>query len=197
MAPPNNPLVVRVAIVMQRDTRQLVNTFHVNKPDAWTMTDLIQLANVVHTWWTTYYKIMVPNTVSLVQIQCRVYNPNVPLAYDLNISPPEAGTRGTTTEPANATLSMSERTGLAGRKYRGRMYLAGLDSASTNQNDTVTSALVTLAANALANLITGALPIPESVSIFHRNTNTFTNVIAYVIENVIDSQRRRLPGRGR
>lgn len=197
MAPPNAPTVCRVAIVMQRDTRQVINTFHVEKLAGWSLSDLVALAAAVHTWWSTYYKPMTTAMYGLVQIQCRVYNPVAPLAYDLNISPTEVGTRPGQAEAGNVTLSMSERTGLAGRKYRGRMYLAGVSETDTNTNDFVASTLVTLAANALANLITGGLPAGNILTIFHRGTNTTTDVIAYVIENIIDSQRRRLPGRGR
>lgn len=197
MAPPNNPLCVRVAVIMAHDTRQVVNTFHVEKATTWALTDLVALANAVQTWWNTYYKLMVPAVFSLTQIQVRVLNPAIPLAFDLNVSPPIAGTRGGNSEAGNVSLSMSERTGLAGRKFRGRMYLGGVSETDANANDTVTSALVTLAANAMANLIAGALPANQFLTLFHRQSNSFTDVISYVIENVIDSQRRRLPGRGR
>lgn len=197
MAPPNNPSVVRVAILMQRDTRQIVNTFHVQKPSAWSITDLAALGTLVKNWWTTYYKPLVPAQYALTGIQCRVYNPSVPLAFDLAVSPPVAGTEGGTAEAGNVSLSMSERTGLAGRKYRGRMYLAGVSESDVTVSDTVNSLLVTAAANAMASLISQLFTNGTTMTIFHRNTNTFTDVIAYAIENIIDSQRRRLPGRGR
>jgi hypothetical protein len=182
---------------MQRDTRQVVNTFHVSRLGGWGFTDMVTLANAVKTWWSAYYKPMLPSQYTLNAIQVRKYDPVAPLAYDLNVSPPEAGTRGTTPEAGNVTLSMSERTGLAGRKYRGRMYLAGIGTGDVSTTDTVVSALSLLAANAIAALISTSLPPGVVLGLFHRNTNTITDVIAYVIENVIDSQRRRLPGRGR
>jgi hypothetical protein len=197
LTPPNNPRVARVAMIMQRDTRQVVNTFHVQKTAAWTAGDLSSLALAVKVWWTTYYKPMIPSQYALTQIQVRVYDPVAPLAYDLNVSPPEAGTRGTTPEAGNVTLSMSTRTGYAGRKFRGRMYLAGIGTGDISVTDTVVSALSTLAANAIATLIASALPAGMALTLFHRFTNTFTDITAYVIENVVDSQRRRLPGRGR
>jgi hypothetical protein len=197
MAPPNNPLVAKVALIMGRDTRQIVNTFHCLKPGGWSASDLVSLANLVKTWWDSYYKVMIPTNYALTQIQVRVYNPTVPLAYDLNVSPPIAGTRPGNAEPGNATMSMSERTGLAGRKYRGRMYLAGLAQPDVTQSDTVISFITAAAANAMANLISQLFLNNTELSIFHRNSNTVTEVIAYVIENILDSQRRRLPGRGR
>ena len=182
---------------MQRDTRQVVNTFHVAKVIPWSITEMVDLAARVHTWWSTYYKLMVPSQYALTQIQVRKYDPTAPLSYDLNISPPEVGTRTGSAEPGNVSLTMSERTGLAGRKYRGRMYIGGISNNDVTINDTVISALISLAANAMANLISGALPASSDLAVFHRNTNTYTEVIAYVIENILDSQRRRLPGRGR
>lgn len=197
MAPPNNPDVCRVALLMSRDTRQIVNTFHVEQVGGYTIGDLTTLGAAVKTWFDTYYKLMLPLNYVLNTIQLRVYNPVVPLALDYAVSPPIAGTRPGVAEAGNVSLSMSERTGLAGRKYRGRMYAAGLSETDVSATDTVSSAVVAIAANAMANLILSALPATMDLSIFHRNTNTATEVISYVIENILDSQRRRLPGRGR
>jgi len=197
MAPPNNPNVVRAALIMARDTRQIINTMHIDQPGGWTLGDLTTLGAALKTWFDTYYKLLLPSAYSLNTIQLRVYNPAVPLALDYSVTPPIAGTRPGAAEAGNVSLTMSERTGLAGRKYRGRMYVAGVSETDVSATDTISSTVVALASNAMANLIVSALPGIASLNIFHRADNTTTEVISYVIENILDSQRRRLPGRGR
>jgi hypothetical protein len=137
-------------------------------------------------------------------LQLRVYNPALPLALDLPIVPAEAGTRIGVPEAGNVTVTMSERTGLAGRAFRGRMYVPGISENDSLANDTISSVLAGLLSTAMQNLITTLFSAPEEMAIFHRPhipphplDNLTTFVTSYVIENILDSQRRRLPGRGR
>lgn len=198
MAPPNNFRICRVSIVMQRDTRQIVNTFHVYKSAGWTPPDLTTLGAAVQTWWDTFYKPMIPIQYALSNIHMQVYDPlGTPYVADRNVSPAIAGTRPGTAEAGNVSLSLSLRAGLAGRAYRGRMYLAGLSQNDVAISDLVASTVSALAANAITALIGPALPAGMQAVIFHRNDNLFSTIIAGVIENIVDSQRRRLPGRGR
>jgi hypothetical protein len=198
MAPPNNFRIVRASFIMQRDTRQIVNTCHFYKSAGWLPADLVTLGAALQTWWTTYYAPMVPSSISLVNIHLQVYDPTGnPYVYDRNVSPPVVGGRGSTPEAGNVSLSLSLRAGLAGRAYRGRMYLAALPTGDTAVNDVVSSFLISLAATAITALIGPSLPPGVAAVIFHRNDNLFSTVVAGVIENIVDSQRRRLPGRGR
>lgn len=197
MAPPNNPEVCRVSIIMARDNRQEVNTMHFQK-SAWSGGDLVTLCSAIRTWWDTYYKPTVGSWVTLVQVSARVYNPAAPLAYDLGVTPPIAGTRAGGELPGNVTNTISWRTGLAGRKYRGRIYHAGPVGSDVTFQDLLTSGFITLLGVMANHLLTdifaaiGANPV-----VFHRATNTFTSILGFVVENILDSQRRRLPGRGR
>jgi hypothetical protein len=194
---PNNPAVVRVAMVFSRDTRQFVNTFHVTRTLSWTIPSMATLATLFETWWSTFYKLYASNTVALTQIQVRLYDPSNPLAYDLNETTPIAGTAAGTVDPGDVTLSTSWRTGLAGRKYRGRFYTVGMTGSQHDTLDKATSGYVTGIGTAAANLISVLSAASEALTIFHRLTNTHTPVQATIVENLLDAQRRRLPGRGR
>jgi len=204
MVAPNNPNVCKVSLIFARDVREAINTFHVDRAGGWSLADMANLATRVHTWYSTYYKQCIPTNIALQVISLRVYNPVAPLAYDLPISPGEAGTRTGTAEAANVTITMSERTGLAGRAFRGRMYVPGISENDALANDTASSVLTSLLSTAMAQLIVALFNAPEVMAVFHRPhipphvlDNTATQVLTYVIENVLDSQRRRLPGRGR
>jgi len=50
---------------MARDTRQIVNTFHVEQVGGYTIGDLATLGAAVKTWFDTYYKLMLPLNYSL------------------------------------------------------------------------------------------------------------------------------------
>lgn len=201
---PNNPLVCKVAMIFAHDTRQVINTFHVARTTGWDNTSMTALATAVRNWWDTLYKAAVPASIALNQIQVRLYDPSNPLAVDMPVSPPILGTRPGTQEAGNVSLTMSERTGKAGRAHRGRMYVAGVSETDVTTDDRIGSALAVLVANAIANLVFGALPAGDLLAVFHRPrdvphplNNLYTIVNTYVVENIIDSQRRRLPGRGR
>lgn len=202
--PPNNPEVCKVSLIFQRDQREAVNTFHVARTVGWTLPNMIDLANAVKTWYDLVYKLAIPTGVSLANIQVRLLDPLNPLAFDAPVSPVSPGTRAGTMEAANVTAAMSERTGKAGRAYRGRMYVPGLVESDVGATDLLSSSIVTLLYNALANLSFGSLPVGDLLAVFHRpgltpkpNDNKYDIVQTAVQENIVDSQRKRLPGRGR
>jgi hypothetical protein len=197
MAPPFNVDVVRVTIFGQRDTRQVLNTFHVSNPGGWTLGTMAALANDTVNWINTIYKTLVPSVYSWYLVSVRLYNPSNPLAYDQSISPPIVGTRAGTAEAGSVTSTLSLRTGLAGRRYRGRMYVAGISETDVATNDLLGSGYVALAGTVAQAFLTAINTGGRNATIFHKLSNTYTNVNGYAIENIVDNQRRRLPGRGR
>lgn len=201
--PPDNPEVCKVSLIMTQDTRTFVNTFHVDKVTEWSLPEMITLAGEVRDWWVNFYRAACPIDVSLLQVQVRKYDPLAPLAFDLNVSPPSPGLRGGGPTPRNASVTTSWRTGLAGRRFRGRIYLPGVQEGDAGPDDRISSVLVNLMVAAAAELIVGALT-QGVLTVFHMPKdpptpydNTGTDVLTAVVENIIDSQRRRLPGRGR
>lgn len=201
---PNNPNIVKVAMIFARDTRTLVNTFHVFNATGWNLGTMTTLANAAVTWWNTVYKLAIPGVVALTGVQVRLYDPANPLAVDIPVSPASPGTRAGTAEVGSASVSLSERTGLAGRAYRGRIYAPGVSESDVTSDDKLVSAAAVLFGNAIANLVFGALPAGNILHIFHRplpvpkpRDNTSNPVNTYVIESLVDSQRRRLASRGR
>lgn len=201
---PNNPKVVKAALLFSRDTRQFVNTMHFSRIGGWDVPRMTLLANDLKTWWNTIYKTSIPAAVALEQVQIRLYDPTNPLGVDLAVTPSIPGTRPGVAEAANVSLTLSERTGKAGRAHRGRFYAPSLAEGDVSATDTASSVLVTQLSNAIANLVFGFTTSEGLFSVFHRPgllphplDNTFDLVTSWVVENIVDSQRRRLPGRGR
>jgi len=196
MVAPNNPNVAKIAMVFGRDTRTFVNVFHVFKTGGWDMTSLTTVSNLFRDWWINTYRPNSSSAVSLRRIEARVYNPALPLALDTDVSPPSPGIIGTAPDTGATTLTMSWRSNLAGRKHRGRNYVVGLAEGEVNTDDTLASPRVTGIASAAGTLLSQLIAAGLQMVIFHRVDNTVTNVLTVIIENLIDSQRRRLANRG-
>jgi hypothetical protein len=97
---------------------------------------------------------------------------------------------------------MSWRTGFSGRSFRGRTFYAGI--ANTEVSDNLIS--TTLAANLLADattLLNDLIAGGHNLVVFSqyadgapRVTGVGTPINQAIIDNRIDTQRRRLPGTG-
>jgi hypothetical protein len=198
MAPPNAPSIAKVSVVGHRDQREWVNTFHVHKlAGAWTPADMSAVANIMVAWVNNYRAVWPINIFADV-IEVRVLDPVHPFALDHSINPPLQGTEQGATEPGNVTSTISWRTGLAGRKHRGRDYVPGYATPDVTVDDRLGTAMVNLLATVAQLYITDITGLGgfEPV-VFHKADNTWTPIISFVIDAILDSQRRRLPGRGR
>jgi len=117
-----------------------------------------------------------------------------------------AGTEGTLTSPSvpgNVTWCVKFLTGLTGRSYRGRNYIMGMTEDATvgNQMDAGRAAAFVANYEALLDLV-DATDFTWVVLSRVQNNVPLANAIGAPIINVgytdlnLDSQRRRLTGRG-
>jgi len=196
MPAPDNPLVAKVSLIFTRDTRTLVNTYHVQRATPWDNASMTALAVIFQSWWANDYRPYSVANVLLREIQVRKYDPDDPQAVDFAISPPVPGTAGGTPDTAATTQTASWRTGLAGRKFRGRFYAVGLGEAATNNDDSVTSPFTAALTAAAGGLLSRLAVASLQLVIFHKVDDTATQVLTTIVENLIDSQRRRLANRG-
>jgi len=194
--PPDNPEVVKASLIFSRDSRTFVNTLHITKSGGWTVPNMTDLAIELEDWWNDNYRAASSNTVALREIQVRLYDPDNPLAVDYPVSPPIPGLQSTAPAPGNASQTISWRTGLAGRKHRGRIYTVGLIEADANNDDSVLSTRTLQLASAGTNLLVRLSVMAVQLVVFHKVDNTVTNVLTAVVENLIDSMRNRLASRG-
>lgn len=193
----NNPSVARVVLNVVRDTRHFVNTFHATRLDEAELNaaDLESIGNVFADWWNnTYNQRCMPNIVGQSVVVTKL-DPSDPL-QDESILVTGGSYGAGTIEPADATLSVSWRTGLAGRKHRGRFYIFSLSSAYTTSLDTITGGEASLLLGAANDLIVRMAAASKQLVVFHRSDDTFTPIVSALVETNIDSQRKRLPGRG-
>lgn len=117
---------------------------------------------------------------------------------------PIAGTNGTASMPNNVALALAFKTALRGRSFRGRIFLPGLTEGNVVDN-TVQPAFITawytffgILASTLIDLIAWQVVVSRVEGGDPRPAGVVTQVNNWIVTNtVVDSMRRRLPGRGR
>jgi hypothetical protein len=168
------------------------------------------LAATMEGWWVSDYAPQISQAVQLRE--------TVVTSMDSATGPqvtrvPTSTTLGSRTDeimPNSVSLVVSFRTDLRGRSFRGRNYVVGLTAEEVTGNQ-VNSDIVAAFQDAYSNILTVVTdtdyewvvasrfsgvdsegkPIPRSEGI----GTPITSVT--VVDNIIDNQRRRLPGRGR
>jgi len=197
VAPPNNPQVARVALQVIRDSRHFVNTFHVSRADNASL-GVADLANITATfadWWLNAYRGACKDVIVGESVTATKLDPAAPLQDTVALSAP--GTFGSGSAlPADVSAAVSWRTGLAGRKFRGRFFSYGPPSNNVNTNDTLTGLYQTVLSSAAAYLLSHLVTNGLKLVVFHRGTNTATAITGLVVDQLVDSMRNRLAGRG-
>lgn len=161
-------------------------------------------------WWNTFYAVCIPTEVTLREIHItNLTTATSPIHTQPAPAPAPTGDRITPVLPNNATLAVSFRTGARGRSFRGRNYLAALAEGDVVES-TVSAALqvdVLAAYNALLApaisdnfqwvVVSRYSGVDAEGDPIPRTTGIATDVLSVVIvDPIVDSQRRRLPGRG-
>lgn len=192
-----NPSTARVVLTVTRDTRKFLNVLHMSRLDGAELNsaDLLNIANVIADWWQNSYRLTCRPELVGESVVATKNDPSDPIQQTVYINGP--GTLGGAgLDPGNVTAAISWRTGFAGRKYRGRFFHFGPNGLGINANDTFQGS--TLASfTAVGNyLLSHALTAALKVIIFHRASNTFTPVGETIVDQLVDSQHRRLASRG-
>lgn len=186
------------------------NVYYVEGSAPWTATTLNTLASVFATWWETELEPNVPESLTLDRVLARDMTVEAGPSIEYTTGLPASGDQSVEALPNNVTVAIKWTTGLAGRSFRGRTYHLGLADAGVAANALTPTAhtLLTAAYNQLLNDIVTEDPTWSLVvaSFFHgvdvnhdpipRASAVLTPILTAVVDDIIDSQRRRLPGRG-
>jgi hypothetical protein len=150
-------------------------------------------------------KAFMPNTGGLVLVSVRDLTTESGLAIERTTGLPLIGTNASPQLPNNVTVAVKWSTGFAGRSFRGRTYHIGMPENSTVSNQVSAGPLADL--NTAYAALIGVPPATDAsmtlvvVSKFHANAprlaGVTTPILARSINPTIDSQRRRLPERGK
>lgn len=181
------------------------NVFHVSKGSPYSPSDLVTLRNTVNTWDSSTWLNARGVGCSLFRIRCTALDTAGSPVDDYLLPTARAGSVSGTLLPANAAFCIKIATALAGRSYRGRWYTVGMTTgflgATSNQIASGTASAYITDLGALKTALTGAGStigvLSYATGMAWRTTAHFEPATGFVAVDLnIDSQRRRLTGRG-
>jgi len=205
--------VENVALVetrMMLDSQKVENTIYAQSVDAFDGARLASLANVVKDWWVESYAPLVSDLVTLREVVAT--DLTTATSGQVTVSGGAApGEQIGGSAPSNVSLSISFRTTLRGRAFRGRNYIVGVPLTQLVDTNLVDSTWASSFAGAYIDLrenldsadFTWVVVSrfegvdPDTGDPIPREAGVATPVFApIVVDLTLDSQRRRLPGRG-
>lgn len=198
-----------------------INKFDVLRSSAWSATSLLNMMDAFITWFTagngsTSYQKLMSSSCALTAVKGRDLTTQHGLSLVTNTGLPIAGTGASSSIAAGLSKAVTHRTGLAGKSYRGRTFLAGIDSGAVPAPDSgeIDASYMSNVVNAFSALIE-AVPAADAACTWvvlsrwyqpggpntpsvPRATGVMTPItsVGYATLNV-DFQRRRAPGHAR
>lgn len=198
------PETAKFELVFTFQGEVVENVYHVTHPGGWTEGTLNAKCSDIYDWWVSNLRAQHPTSATFERIlatdQSSQFGPRVEWVDSL----PSAGTKNNTgILPNHVTVAVKWLTGSRGRSYRGRTYHFGLTGSDTSGNN-LQSATRTALLTAYENLLTAVagsgsdhlVVASRMLGGAPRAVGVATNITAAEINAVLDSQRRRLPGRG-
>lgn len=195
--------VCKVDMCFTQGGQKVMNVFnYLHLGGAPTEVSMTVLAGLMKTWWDTYMKAQVPNNVSLRLIRVTDLTEQHAPGIEYSLGLPIVGTNATTHQlPNSTTFAIKWGTGYRGRSFRGRTYHVGLYADVCSDANTLGAAYIATMTTAYSQLIdldenhTFVVVSRKQAGVWLTSADC-TPITALTIDATIDSQRRRLPGRG-
>jgi len=196
------PNTARVRMVYSLFGQTIMNVFYWQGDAPLIAADLSGLVDEVHTAWTARFKPIQANDVELLYIEATALDTDSSPSVTLPVA--TAGTASGISFPGGTTFAVKFSGGVSGRSGRGRMFYIQLHSAQIS-GDQVTAgdaAAIVVAIGEFFDDVETATGLTHVVTSYchagaWRTTASNTPVINYIAtDNNVDSQRRRLAGRG-
>lgn len=196
--------VAKGEVIMDQDGQEVVNVFHFLSDVGWDDSRLAGLCDMLSSWWEGSIQTAYPAEYSLRSVKCTDLTTQTAATAQTDFSPPTfGGDSASEPLPNNVSVVIKWITGKRGRSYRGRTYYPCLTTVMVAANRLTVGGLATVsaAAGALFAEAVSRQWWPVVVSYCHdgawRTSADVTRITSYGVNEVLDSQRRRLPERGR
>jgi hypothetical protein len=198
------PGVFKVQLVYSYQGQRIENVLNVLSGGSLLVADADRIETVFQSWWNVTGKLQSSTACSLVLVVLDAINVESGLHKEYTAGLPIAGSKSSQGMPGNVTTSVKLSTGLRGRSFRGRMYWPGLTAlaitgGTLNGSD---QTAIQAAVNTLRTNLVGDAAGDKLVVVSYRHAGVWrasgvaTEVTAASVHANLDSQRRRLPGRG-
>lgn len=197
------PYSAEVIVKALMGTQTVINTFYGQKLAGYTQSDLIDLAAAVDAWVDSDWLPQMPSNYYYQSTIVRGLDAENDYVVEDNTST-GAGTQATECPANNVAISVKRSSGLTGRNARGRIYVPVPEGRITIASNTVSSTWTGSLVTALEALDTAMNGVDFVPVIVHRVSSgiPLAEAVVYtlfewvVVDLVLDSMRRRLPGRG-
>jgi len=200
MAGPFGGDALRAVLEMTWAGQRVANVLGFTHLFGWADEAILALGDALVAWVNDHLKAQASNQVGYVQWVLT----DLSSAGHPSIVVPQVS-QGTLTSPSmpnNVTAVISEHTAFSGRSFRGRIYHVGLTE-SQCVNSQLSPGVDTDLLAAYNPLLSGAVAAAGTLAILSRQfggsirpTLVSTPVTHLTMDTTLDSQRRRLPGRG-
>lgn len=199
------PNIVQAEMRYQLSGEKIENRINVNVLHTPTVADMTSIANALSNALLTLWKPLLPATFVATEVFCRSMEVQNGPQASFPITPAQGtGTNIGSQLPNNCSLCVSLRSNLAGRSARGRLYWPALMETVVVNNivDTAHVAAIASAVRGIDVNLTAVGFLWTIVSHFSNNVLRPGGPVYFevsdvlVVDSVVDSMRRRLPGRG-
>lgn len=193
------PEGIKIEIKCRKNGAPVINVVWCTVDVSIDLATLANIAGAVVTWWVAHIKPQTTSSMSLEEVVCTQWDVAEGLQHVEIVSPPSAGTGGADDTPSNVAAVVTFYTGYTGRSNRGRVYMGGLDVTDTTGNTLGTAYVVAMisAWNAFKTALEGEGATHVVASFYADNAPRVTGqaraITDYGMNNVVDTQRRRIP----
>lgn len=198
------PNCVEVVIHATCAGQAMVNTFFAKSDSLPTQEEVDTIANAVDTWVGTFWLPILSQGYVYERTSVRGLSSAVDVQAEADAS---AGPGEVAVDPLpnNVALAIKRSSGLTGRAARGRIFVGGIPETDFEISSQTIAEAFTDAATSALDVLTGVFEgFDFSQVVLHRVSAgvPLAEAVAYtviewiVVDRVIDSMRRRLPGRG-
>lgn len=197
------PQVCQAEMIYRWDNAIVENVHHFYGESPFTVTEMTDLGEFLINWWDTNLQASAPTNLQLINVRLTDLTTDTSPVVNVVTGLPLTGSAVSPSLPNNVTCVFTKRTQFRGRSFRGRTYHIGLNEAEVTGN-TVGSGTVSAYIVIYNYLLSPTInDFTWELSVVSRYTDNAprafglaTAVLTFTSDGIVDSQRRRLPGRG-
>jgi hypothetical protein len=203
---PPIPDVVEVVLRLKYAGQEVRNVMHFGPGTPGTPIAESVVGQNVADWWKSQLRPHIPNSVELYAVDARYLGAAEDAGTIVTAGLPSTGAYANESLPNNVAACVSIVTAKRGRAFRGRIFHVGIGVDQVGGNILNADYVVNIRAayeKLLSTESGGVEGLGLAVASFQLGANwrsptgLYTLATGIIINNVVDSQRRRLPGRGR
>jgi hypothetical protein len=198
------PGIASVELIFEWDGQNVEIGYHAEQGTAWEEGDLMSLATIVYTWWSTTLFGQLSNVITGLRAEAKGLDA---LDSPQAIYSPGVLVTGGVAQPAvenQVAIAIKHNTATGGRSGRGRSFIPGLPQTAKVTPNRIALGVMSALTSAFDDLDTAIVAggyAPVVLSRIHDNAARSVGVGFPITshsytDNIVDSQRRRAPGRG-